>query len=146
MNTFQGRGNLAAAPEIKTVQVGGEGRTVAEFRAYFDRPVPVSGATGEFEDKGGFWLDCNLWGPRAESLAILPRGARVHVEGTLIEESWTDKEGNNRSTRRLIADYVALDLGRLESVTLRSRQRDSVGGPEHAPESRPQRGDWEDAV
>lgn len=128
MNHFIGRGNLAAAPEIKAVKVGGDDRTVAEFRAYFDRQVPKSGEPGQFEDRGGFWLDCNLWGPRAESLRVLPAGARVHVEGTLVEEPWKDEHGNKRTSRKVSVDYVALDLGRVETITLKPKQQDSDGG------------------
>ena len=51
-NHFEGRGNLAAAPELKQVEVDGEQRTVAELRIYFDRSVPDG--DGGFEDRGGF--------------------------------------------------------------------------------------------
>lgn len=118
-NRFEGRGNLAAAPELKRVQVDGEERLVAELRIYFDRQVPDG--DGGFIDRGGFWLSANLWGQRAEQVAaLLPKGARVHVTGTLVQDTWTDKEtGEPRKAVELVADYVSLDLGRLEGVSMR---------------------------
>jgi single-strand DNA-binding protein len=118
---FSGRGNLAEAPTFKTVDVSGEHREVAQMRIYFDRPVPAD--DDAFQDKGGFWLDVNCWGWRAQHVArILSKGARVHVEGTLVQENWTDREaGEDRSKLRLNADYIALDLSRIETVTLRPK-------------------------
>lgn len=118
-NRFEGRGNLAAAPELKRVQVVGEERLVAELRVYFDRQVPDG--DGGFIDRGGFWLTANLWGPRAEVAAnLLPKGARVHVIGTLVQDTWTDKDtGTQRTAVELVADYVSLDLGRVEGLSLR---------------------------
>ena len=118
-NRFEGRGNLATAPELKRVQVDGEERVVAELRIYFDRQVPD--ADGGYTDRGGFWLTANLWGPRAEQVAaLLPKGARVHVTGTLVQDTWTDKQtGEERRAVELVADYVSLDLGRVEGVSMR---------------------------
>jgi len=121
-NRFEGRGNLAAAPELKQVEVDGEQRAVAELRIYFDRSVPDG--DGCFEDRGGFWLTANLWGERAEQVAsLLPKGARVHVTGTLVRDTWTDKDsGEERSAFELVADHVSLDLGRVENVALRQKE------------------------
>ena len=118
-NRFEGRGNLAAAPELKHVQVDGEERLVAEMRIYFDRRVP-DGDDG-YTDRGGFWLTASLWGVRAELAAnLLPKGARVHVNGTLVQHTWNDKDsGEERRATELVADYVSLDLGRVEGVSLR---------------------------
>ena len=66
-NSFTARGNLAAAPELKTVTVNGENRQVAEMRMYCDRPIPDG--DGGFKDKGGFWLNVSRWGAAAEHSA-----------------------------------------------------------------------------
>ena len=118
-NRFEGRGNLAAVPELKRVQVDGEERLVAELRIYFDRQVPDG--DGGFTDRGGFWLTVNLWGDRAEVVSnLLPKGARVHVTGTLVQDTWNDKEsGEERRALELLADYVSLDLGRVDGLRLR---------------------------
>lgn len=118
-NRFEGRGNLAAPPELKHVQVDGEARAVAEMRIYFDRQVRDE--DGNFADRGGFWLTANLWGPRAErAAALLQKGARVHVTGTLIQDTWEDRQtGEPRRAVELVADYVSLDFARIEGVSMR---------------------------
>lgn len=120
-NEFRGRGNLGAAPALKQVEVDGEKRSVAEMRVYFDRSVPDG--DGGFVDRGGFWLDVNLWGPKGEAAAkVLVKGARVAVSGSLVQRTWEDKEsGEPRSRIELIADQVALDLSRVERVEFRAK-------------------------
>jgi len=125
-NTFSGRGNLGQDPVLKQVSVNDELRPVVELRVYIDRPVPV--AEGHFQDRGGFWLDANLWGPRAEHVArCLAKGARVRVEGTLWQDAWEDKDsGEPRRRLRLTAEQVDLDLARVEAVTWRARMTDEA--------------------
>ncbi len=119
-NQFIGRGNLGADPELKHVEIEGETRSVAELRIYFDRPVPDG--EGGFIDKGGFWLPVNLWGPKAEVIAKhLCKGARVRVEGTLVQDTWEDKDGGEVSRIEVQADSVDLDLARVEAVTFRTK-------------------------
>jgi single-strand DNA-binding protein len=119
-NKFSGRGNLGADPELRYT-ASGESDPVCSLRIYFDRPKPDG--KGGFEDKGGFWMDTNLWGTRGETAArLLKKGARVVVTGELYEETWQDKEtGENRSKMRIRAENVDLDLNRLENAVWHSR-------------------------
>lgn len=120
-NTFTARGNLAAAPELKTVIVNGEDRQVAEMRMYCDRPVPDG--DGGFKDKGGFWLNVSRWGAAGEHAArVLDKGYRIKVQGTLVNNEWS-KDGEDRSRLELVADDITLDLSRIESVTPRPRSQ-----------------------
>ena len=115
---FSDIGNLGADPELKDVEVDGEPRRVTEMRIRFDRPVPTDNG---FEDKGGFWLDVSLWDKRGGERAaeVLRKGARVFVRGTLVQDTWKDREtGGDRSKFKLLAHYIALDLARMESVEL----------------------------
>lgn len=123
-NEFRGRGNLGAVPTLKSVEVDGEKRWVAELRIYFDRNVP-DGDDG-FVDKGGFWLTVNLWGAKGEAVAnVLTKGARVAVAGTLVNHEWTDKEnGEPRARLEVQADYVDLDLFRVEGIQMRRKESD----------------------
>jgi len=115
-NLFSGRGNLAARPEFKTVDVDGEKRDLAEMRIYFDRNVPDG--NGGFRDRGGFWLTATLWGDRARRVTdLLDKGARVYCEGQLYQETWQTREGEERTDFRLRLDYLALDLSRVDQVT-----------------------------
>ncbi len=121
---FIGKGNLGDAPTLKQVEVKGEKRPVAELRVYFDRLVPEG--DDDFVDKGGFWLNVSYWGSRGETAArLLCKGARVRVEGVLVEHQWEDGEtGEARSRLELIADDITLDLGRVESFILRQKNGD----------------------
>lgn len=120
MNRFEGRGNLAEKPELKTVKLeNGQTRELAQLRVYFDRQVP----NGEkFADKGGFWLNCALWGDRAKATAeVLQKGSRVFIQGTLVHELWTNNEGAEREGLKLDVDYIAHDFSRVEAVALRQK-------------------------
>ncbi len=124
-NRFEGRGNLGTDPILKQVNIDGEKRPLAEMRIYFDRSIPDG--DGGFDDKGGFWLTINLWGERAAHLAeLLPKGARVHVFGTLVRDTWKDREsGKERERMELVADHVSLDLGRVEEFKLQQKDETS---------------------
>ena len=124
-NVFSGRGNLAAKPEFRTVEVDGGTRELAEMRIYFDRNVPDG--NGGFTDRGGFWLTATLWGDRARRVAkLLDKGARVYCEGNLYRETW-EKDGEERAEFRLRLDYIALDLSRVEQVSWSRGSRDETG-------------------
>ncbi len=129
MNRFSGVGNLGDKPKHKSVQVGDEARDVLDLRIYFDRPVPDG--DGSYTDKGGFWLNANLWGSRAKPLSeLLDKGMRVRVEGTLIQETWEDREGDERSGMKLDLDAVALELVRVANIEMRQRDSSPAAEPE----------------
>src|SRR5690554_4608705 len=51
----------------------------------------------KWEEKAHFF-DCVLWGKRAESLKqYMTKGKQVAVGGRLRQETWQNKEGQNRS-------------------------------------------------
>ncbi|MEW8375841.1 MAG: single-stranded DNA-binding protein [Candidatus Thiodiazotropha sp.] len=131
-NEFRGRGNLGAPPALKPVEVDGEKRWVAEMRVYFDRNVP-DGDDG-FIDKGGFWLTVNLWGAKGETAAnLLTKGVLVVVSGTLVNHEWIDKEsGEPRSRLEVHADYVDLDLFRVEGIQLHRKESGDEAEAEQA--------------
>lgn len=127
-NVFQGAGNLGDAPTLKRATVAGEPQPVLELSIYFDRPVPIE--DGAFEDRGGFWLQAEIWGKRAEqAAAVLAKGARVRAEGTLVQDSWTDRDTDEeRSAFKLKLDWIAIDPMRIEQVRFKesSRARDAA--------------------
>lgn len=129
-NAFLGTGNLGDSPTIKTVKVNGEERKVAELRVFFDDYK--RNADGEFEQVGGFWLNCSIWDARAEAAAkLLRKGARVRVEGRLTQQSWMDKEtGEEKTALQLNAEDVFPSLSRIEEIRFRAKQQ---GGSEDSP-------------
>lgn len=117
INRFCAIGNLGVSPSLTTVQVNGEPRKVANMRVYFDRPVGE-----DFKDKGGFWMTVDIWGFRAEeAMRVLKKGARVFMEGTLRQETWTDNNGEVRAELRLTADYFFIDSVCIESIQYREK-------------------------
>ena len=130
-NSFVGRGNLGAEPEMRFVKAAGNETTkVLNLRVFFDRPIP-DGAGG-FKDQGGFWLDVSYWGNNAERIAtVLQKGMRILVTGSLRLNSWQDKQtGEEKSNLQLNAERIDLDLGRVEQVVLVQRQQSE---PQQAP-------------
>lgn len=120
-NTFSGTGNLGGAPELKFVPIRGEQRAVASVSIFFDRRVPTDDPENPFEDKGGFWLETEVWGDRAERIAKqLTKGARVKAEGMLIDNSY-EKDGVTIPKLKLVADDLFLSLARVENITFRKR-------------------------
>lgn len=96
-------GNLGKDPEVRRLE---NGAVVAKF--------PV--ATNEnYKDKSGEWQSITDWhdivvwrslAERAES--TLTKGAQVYVEGKLSHRTWQDKDGNNRRTTEVVANYFRI--------------------------------------
>ena len=120
-NTFIGTGNLGSDP-VLTSPVGEDKRQVADLRVYFDKPVKNQ-ETGEYDDKGGFWLDVSAWDRLADDvMRVLKKGARVRVEGSLKHNVWTDeKTGEEKSKFVLYADGIFLTLAHIESTQRRQK-------------------------
>lgn len=93
-------GNLGADPEVRRLE---SGVAVAKLRL----------ATNEsYKDKDGNWQDQTEWhnvvlwrgaAERAENQ--LKKGMTVYVEGKLSTRKWQDKEGNDRYTTDVVANY-----------------------------------------
>ncbi len=125
-NEFRGTGNIGQAPVLRTVKVNGENRSVTDLRIFFDRSIPLE--DGTYEDGGGFWLTVSTWGHRAESaIKLLVKGMRVHVKGSLRQDSWKDDAGEEKSELRLTADLISIDPVCLDSVQLRKRNGQGDG-------------------
>ncbi|MDH5181547.1 MAG: single-stranded DNA-binding protein [Gammaproteobacteria bacterium] len=116
-NTFKGTGNLGGDPVLN--QTNEDQDQVANFSVYFDRPVKND--DGEYEDKGGFWLDVAAWGKLAEDvMRVLRRGMRVSVQGILKVDVWNDKETGEEKTKLVLTvNEVALIISRIEFVQRR---------------------------
>jgi len=65
-----------------------------------------------FRDRSGtdqertHYIDVNVWRELAEASATLAKGDPVFVIGRLVNDSWTDKEGNKRFTTRIEGSRV----------------------------------------
>jgi len=100
-------GNLTAAPEIKFAK---SGNAWARFTVVTSDRVKDK-ETDKWEDKNPTFWRCVAFGKLAEHLAdSLEKGARVIVLGKVHEESYKDKEGNERREMRVTVDEIAASL------------------------------------
>ncbi|OAV43858.1 single-stranded DNA-binding protein [Lewinella sp. 4G2] len=93
-------GRLGSDPEIRTLESGvAVGRfSVATSENYKDR-------SGEWQEQTE-WHDVVVWRQAAErAQRSLHKGVMVYVEGKLTHRKWQDKEGNNRKTTEVVANY-----------------------------------------
>ena len=117
-NLFIDRGNLADAPELKRGTSKADREfVVANMRVFFGR-YRQDRETGEVEQVGGFWRPVEIYGAKAEACAkLLRKGARVLVIGQEREFTARDESGNEVQAYKIVADDVALQLTRIESIT-----------------------------
>lgn len=96
-------GNLGKDPEVRSLE---NGAMVAKF----------SLATSEsYRDKENNWQELTEWhdivvwrtvAERAEK--SLKKGMTIYLEGKLTHRTWQDKDGNNRRTTEIVADYFRI--------------------------------------
>lgn len=99
MNVVTIAGNIGRDAEVRHTN---SGDAVASF----------SVADSPGKDKPTIWWRCSLWGKRAEALGqYLTKGSRVTVTGRATERTWTDKEGQERTTLEINVSDVALQGG-----------------------------------
>ncbi|MCY1703821.1 single-stranded DNA-binding protein [Deinococcus sp. SL84] len=120
MNEVTLIGNLTRDPELRYTSSG-------------DAVMEVTIATNErWKDRKDEWQEkahyfkAVLWRELAEQHQDLKKGAPVLVKGRLKNESWTDDEGDKRSTSKVEAATLVPLMGR-------PRRRDDVQQPAAAP-------------
>lgn len=69
-------------------------------------------ANGQWVDGDATYFDVVTFGKAAETIgeSDVQKGSRLTVIGSLTSSEWEDKEGNKRSTLKLMADHVGLEL------------------------------------
>lgn len=74
-------------------------------------------ADSQGKDKPTIWWNAQIFGKRAESLALyLVKGQAVTVSGTVTEREWTDKEGGKRKSMEIRVADVALQGGKRDAA------------------------------
>lgn len=126
-NMFIGKGNLGGPVELKRLTGRNGDFVVASMRVMFARWG--QNEHGELEQLGGFWREVEIYGEKAEACAKhLRKGARVIVLGEERDFTATDKDtGVQVQVIKIVADDVALQLSRIESITFQTaRTREEV--------------------
>ncbi len=99
-------GNLTRDPELRFTP---SGTAVVSFGLAANRNIQNKNS-GEWETQVDFF-NVTAWYKLAENCAeSLSKGDRVLVSGRLSQNSWESKEGQKRSTVRIIANVVAPSL------------------------------------
>src|SRR5699024_9380081 len=96
-------GNLTADPELRFTQSGiaVASFTIASTPRMFDRQA------NEWRDGEALFLRCSIWRDAAENVTeSLEKGTRVIAQGRAKQRSFTDREGNNRTTIELDVDEI----------------------------------------
>ncbi|QPO22014.1 single-stranded DNA-binding protein [Pseudomonas sp. Y39-6] len=117
---FWGEGNIGTKPEFREFANGNkEPRRLLRLNVYFDNPVPKG--DGEYEDRGGFWANVELWHKDAERYSELySKSMRVLVIGRMVMDKWEDDSGEECSAMKVQASRVGILPNRLQSLMVRS--------------------------
>jgi single-strand DNA-binding protein len=99
MNSITVSGTVGNA-ELKYLQSG-------------DPVLAFSVADSQGKDKPTIWWNCSIFGKRAESLAnYVQKGGKVTVVGTVSEDQYTDKNGNDKKAMKVRVSDIALQGGK----------------------------------
>lgn len=92
-------GRLVKDPEIRTTQ---SGVSVCGFTVAVDRDF-----SGKGEEKLTDFFDCTAWRGTADFVGkYFGKGRMIVVDGALQNDKWTDKDGNNRVSAKIVANNV----------------------------------------
>jgi single-strand DNA-binding protein len=99
-------GNLTRDPDLRYT-AGGRGVTsfgVAVNRRWMNKQ------TNEWDEQVSFF-NVTAWAELGENIAAsLSKGNRIIVTGRLEQRTYTDREGNEKSSTEIVADSVGADL------------------------------------
>lgn len=135
-------GNLTADPELRFTQSGVAvaSFTIASTPRTFDRQ------RNEWVDGEALFMRCSAWRDLAENIAeSLEKGARVIAQGNLRQRSFTDREGNQRTSIELDVQEVGPSLKYATAKPNKVQRNGGRGGQpqagyNNAPQGPPQGG------
>jgi len=94
-------GNLGHDPELRRLP---SGQAVADLRVATN--FRSKDRDGNHQDRTE-WHRVEVWGAMAESCErYLSKGRQIYVEGRLTTQKWTDRDGNDRYTTKIVANTV----------------------------------------
>jgi single-strand DNA-binding protein len=118
-------GNLVADPEPRVSQAG---KSWVTFRIA-STPRVRDRQSGDWSDGEPLWLGCRAYGEYADNIAAsLTKGMRVIVQGRLTQRSYTDNQGQQRTSLDLEVEEVGPSLRFATAQVNRGQSRGQVGG------------------
>lgn len=122
-NTVTVIGNLARDPELRYTP---QGLAVVTL-SVADTPRNFDKASGQWVDGVTDWVKVVAWRGLAENIGrSLKKGHRVVVIGHYETEKYTDKNNEEKTTRKLVADEVSPSL--LYAVANVEKSQNNSGG------------------
>lgn len=124
-------GNITRDPELRFTP---SGTAVVSFGLAVNRSIQNK-KSGEWQTEVDFF-NVTAWFKLAENCAeSLGKGDRVLVSGRLSQDSWEDKEGQKRSTVKIIASVVAPSM-EFATCKLEKNPKMDSGGVAAAPSTK----------
>ena len=119
-------GNLTAPPEIRFTPAGA---AVANF-VVASTPRTFDKAKNEFVDGDTLFMRCSAWRELAENIAetFPDKGARVIVQGRLVQRSYEDRDGQKRTVVELQVDEIGPSLKYASAKVTRAQRSGNGGG------------------
>ena len=118
-------GNLVADPEPRVSQAG---KSWVTFRIA-STPRVRDRQSGDWSDGEPLWLGCRAYGEYADNIAAsLTKGMRVVVQGRLTQRSYTDNQGQQRTSLDLEVEEIGPSLRFATAQVSRGQSRGQVGG------------------
>jgi single-strand DNA-binding protein len=74
--------------------------------ANFSLGVTSKSGKGDSAKEETYWANVVCFNKTAEAMAKVTKGTAVYVEGRITEDKWTDKEGKERRTTKVVAFHV----------------------------------------
>lgn len=103
-------GRITTKPELRTTS---SGIPFTRFSVAINRPFTNNG------ERTADFINILVWRKQAENVCnFLDKGSQVAIEGRIKTGSYTDKDGNNRTSFEVVADNVQF----LDSKSQRSNE------------------------
>lgn len=104
MNSCNFAGRLTREPEVRAKANGNKvvNFSIAVNKVYYQN---------EEKKESVVYVDCEMWGNRADFLATLEKGTFIVVEGEYTQRPWEDKEGNKRVSHQFKINNFTLGGG-----------------------------------
>lgn len=118
-------GNLTADPEMRFTP---SGAAVASF-TIASTPRTFNRQANEWQDGETLFMRCSIWRDAAENVAeSLTKGTRVIAQGRLVQRSYTDREGAQRTVVEMQVDEIGPSLRYAKAQVTRQPRGGGQGG------------------
>ena len=123
LNQVNLMGHVGKEPEMK---YSANGNAVLTFS------IAVNSGWGD--NKRTDWIDCVMFGNRAESVSeFIGKGDPLFVSGSIQINDWQDKEGNKRRGFNIVVNQVELLRGRTQEAGATKSKAPTQDGEDDLP-------------